>query len=397
MSALPVLRRLALVLALPAALGWSAPGAAAQGRVALPRPDGPHRVGTTLVHVVDSTRTDLVDGTRRREVVAQLWYPAARGGGARAPYLDGELLDRLRREGYYEVDAATFDAWGRLRAHARTDAPPLAGRRLPVLLLSHGLGVSRSHNTVLAEELASHGYLVAAIDHPYGGLTRLPDGRVLGLAADTARDEGRFGRRAREWAADASRVLDRLAAMDGARTGPFAGRLDLARVGMLGHSLGGAAAVEACRTDARIRACADLDGALYGPVGETGPARPTLVLRSAPVYTDAELAARGRTREAWEAMGRRIEGELRAVLARRPDVPSYLLSVTGTGHMSFSDAPFTFPGAVTRFGGTALDPLRGRRIVSAYLRAFFGRHLDGTGGELLDGPSARYPEVVLAR
>lgn len=389
-----------LALAVSAVLAACVPGAGAQaGRPQLPAPEGPHPVGTTVLHVVDSTRADPADAGRRRELMVQLWYPAASGGGAAARYVPGAAAEAMRRDGYYDVDSLTIDAWSRVRTHARSDAPVIHGTRLPVLVLSHGLGVSRAHYTALVEELASRGYTVAAVDHPYGGVAALPDGRVLTAGADPGdlRNDSTLGLRVQQWAADAGVVLDRLRAMDGARTGRFGGRLDLARAGMLGHSLGGAAAVEACRTDARFRACADLDGALYGPVAETGPARPTLVIRSRPVYSDEELAARGRTREAWEAMGREIEGSLLAILARRPEVPSYLVSVAGTGHMSFSDAPFTFPAAVTRFGGKQIDPLRGHRIVSAYLRAFFERHLDGGSGALLDGPTTLYPEVTFAR
>jgi len=393
-------RRGVLALAVSAVLAACVPGAGAQtAGLRLPSPEGPHPVGTTVLHVVDSTRADPVDAARRRELMVQLWYPAAPGGEDAARYVPGAAAEAMRRDGYYDVDTLTFDAWKRLRTHARTDTPVLRGRRLPVLVLSHGLGVSRAHYTALAQELASHGYAVAAVDHPYGGVAALPDGRVLTAGEDPGdlRNDSTLGRRVQQWAADAGFVLDRLRAMDGARTGRFAGRLDLGRAGMVGHSLGGAAAVEACRTDSRFRACADLDGALYGPAAETGPARPTLVIRSRPVYSDEELAARGRTREAWEAMGREIEGSLLAILARRPEVPSYLVSVAGTGHMSFSDAPFTFPTAVTRFGGEQVEPLRGHRIVSAYLRAFFERHLDGGGGALLDGPSPLYPEVTFAR
>ncbi|MET0397522.1 MAG: hypothetical protein ABW277_11905 [Longimicrobiaceae bacterium] len=398
------LRRLALAVGLALLTAAPAGGQGRQG-VSLPAPGGPHTLGTTLLHLVDSTRADLVDGARRREVMVQLWYPAARGGGERAPYMAGALVDTLRREGYYEVDSTTFAAWRRLRTHAREDAPPAAGPSFPVLLLSHGFGVSRSSYTALAEELASHGYAVAAVDHPYGGITLLPDGRVLSVAADTGdvRSEATLGSRVRQWAADASFVLDRLRAMDAAPAGRFAGRLDLARAGMLGHSLGGAAAVEACRTDPRFRACADLDGALYGPAGELGPGGPTLVVRSRPLYSDAELAARGRTRAGWDSLGAEIAGRFRVLFAKRPEVPAYHLQLAGTGHMSFSDAPFTFPVAVNRFGGRIIAPERGHRVLSAYLRAFFARHLgggigaDGGDGGLLDAPSPRYPEVVFVK
>lgn len=326
--------------------------------------------------LTDSNRRDLVDPARARDLAVQLWYPTGARHGAPAQCLSPALAAAMRDAGYLHLDSATIAAWPMVAARAWRDVP-IAGTRLPLLLLSHGQGVSRAHYAALAADLASHGYMVAAIDHPYGGMMERADGRVITLADDPASGppDSVLAVRASEWAQDASFVVGQL--LDPATT---LGRLAAShvagdRVGMLGHSLGGAAALEACRADARFRACADLDGMLVGRVAAEGPRGPTLIVRSSPVYSDEDLAKRGRTRAQWEAMGREVEGHFRAVAAKGDRGVVWTVTVRGAGHMSFSDAPFTFPDAITRFGGTPLPAARALGLVGGVVRAFFDEQL----------------------
>src|SRR6185295_15599746 len=137
--------------------------------------------------------------------------------------------------------------------------------------------------------------------------------------------------------------------------------VDESRIGALGHSSGGLVAVEASAFDPRVRVCANLDGGLATPTKEplaafvtTGVVKPTLFLRSHPLYSDADLAKRGLTREQWEARGAGGKAALDAFLAKA-QAPLVVLQVAGTGHMTFSDAPFVMPETISRFGGTILD------------------------------------------
>src|SRR5207247_10658468 len=111
-------------------------------------------------------------------------------------------------------------AAGRLRAPSVGNAP-FAGRlgRCPVLICSHGFGVLSRTYTSQLEDLASHGYVVAAIAHTYETMaTVFPDGRAVALAtepwkasqtseeASIAYENGRM----KWWADDISFVLDAL-------------------------------------------------------------------------------------------------------------------------------------------------------------------------------------------
>jgi hypothetical protein len=221
------------------------------------------------------------------------------------------------------------------------------------------------------------------MEHTHEGRGQvLPDGRVAGPDAERQRprpdsptrqaDEARFYRRRVEVRArDAAFVLDQLAQLG--EKGPLpGGSLDPSRVGVFGHSLGGVAATEAARLDARFRAAANLDGLtecqpMYvGPTGR-GVEQPFLYL------------------------GKPLREELRAKqdeLFRSVKGGSFRVLIAGAAHTSFSDEPFWAPGA-----GAA--KARVLTVVRAYLVEFFGRQLLGRRTELFDGPSAAYPEATL--
>jgi pimeloyl-ACP methyl ester carboxylesterase len=233
-----------------------------------------------------------------------------------------------------------------------------------VLLLSHGLGLSRASYTALAVELASHGYAVAAIDHPRGGATVLGDGSVL-TTEDDPELEAHWQERGMEWVDDFRFVLDELARRFPERT------LAFERVGVIGHSMGGAAALASGRRVERIAACVDLDGAPLAITEHEGLARPSLFVKSEPDYSDEELAAKGRKRPE----GPRT-GPWEAITARGTASCLYV-GFHGTGHLSFSDAPFVMPDTITRFGGRIVPFERAHALLARLLLAFFDVHLRG--------------------
>lgn len=372
---------------------------------ALPEPTGKYRVGTSVFHLTDKSRPDTLakEPAQFRELMLQIWYPSdAEPGTNMAPYVPNPaLLQALKDTQHNMQDPALFESWKQIRTNASRDAPlSKKSGKFPVLILSHGLGEPRSLYTGFAQDLASHGYVVVCIDHPYGGITVLPSGRVVSTDGDPdAGNPDAPSRQVEAWAKDASFVLDwlRTPAKSHSATTQFAGRIDSDRIGMLGHSLGGAAALEACRTDARFKACADLDGAPFGKVKDEGSKRPTLIMRSGPIYSDEDLAKRGRTRAQWEEMGRQGQAMWSLFVQKSKNVPVYSVKINGAGHMSYSDAPFVMPDTINRFGGRIIEASRGFEIMTTYIREFFDKYLKGKSSNLLDGPKSSYPEVSAER
>lgn len=164
-------------------VAWALP------RPVFPEPSGRYAVGTTVVQWTDSARPEeaTADPGDRRTVVVQLWYPAQESPAeaARARYLGRtEREARLVARGVADhlgVPGLLLDEVPRARTHAVPGAAVAAGgERFPLVLFSPGLGGVRTQNTAWAEELASRGYVVAAVDHPYdSAAVVLADGRVI--------------------------------------------------------------------------------------------------------------------------------------------------------------------------------------------------------------------------
>jgi dienelactone hydrolase len=344
----------------------------------LPEPTGPGPVGTTSLYLNDASRPDpWAAGVTARELMVSLWYPATPSDGRRARYMtpaESEL--QLSSRG---ITGVPQDALSTVRTNAVSDATSAGRQRtLPLVVLSPGFTSPRSTLTALAEDLASHGYVVAGIDHTYESFaTAFPDGRVTTcLARETPRrGRGFWQKVVAGRAADVSFVLSELAGAD--PVWPGAGLIDPSRIAMAGHSAGGAAAIPALLTDSRIRAGIDMDGTTPTPIPDHGLSRPFLFLGKQSSYTPGNEGAV----TTWERDWKRLTGWKRWLL------------VAGAVHASFTDLALLADQIGIDIGAT-LPGARSLDITRAYVRAFFDQHLRSKPQTLLDEPSRRYPEVT---
>jgi dienelactone hydrolase len=352
---------------------------AAQGHAAsLPEPTGRCPVGTTSLWLTDTSRPDpWAARVNARELMVSLWYPATPSDGRRALYMtpaESEL--QLSSRGITGVPPGALST---VRANAVSDATPAGRQRaLPLVVLSPGFTNSRSVLTALAEDLASHGYVVAGIDHTYESFaTAFPDGRVTTcLARETRRrGEGFWEKLVAGRAADVSFVLDELTGAHPAW--PGAALIDLSRIAMAGHSIGGGAAITALLADSRIRAGIDMDGTIPTPIPDHGLSRPFLFLGKQSSYTPGS----GGAVTTWERDWRLLTGWRRWLL------------VAGAIHASFTDLAL-LADQVGIDVGAGLPGARCLNITRAHVRAFLDQHLRGEPQALLDQPSPHYPEVT---
>ena len=364
----------------------------------LPAPRGPYALGTTILHWVDAARAETSRGheRERRELMVQLWYPAAPSTLSFVPYVPEFTAIAAHAK---ELNAHGLALLGGginrlrdVRAHARLDAPVLAtGSPWPVVLFSPGNSVPRSIYTVLVEDLASRGFVVAAIDHPYTvAIVVLPGGRVA--MQDPDEPGASFEARVAVRAEDLRFALDEITRANAADGGAFAGRLDLSHVGAFGHSLGGVAAVQIAASDRRFTAVANLDGGT-GEIAdniERNRVTPLLLVtkstaaESAP--TDQTLKTWGLSRTQYEALMAEERRQREATYGAMTSV-AYRITVAGAQHMNFSDAPYL------ERDNRGIDAVRALRITSDYLAAFFERFLYERPSVLLDGPSSAHPET----
>lgn len=353
-----------MVFAVPSA----AAGRGATTRLDLPAPTGAHPVGTTSLHLVDSSRLDpLAPTTRLRELMVRLWYPAAWSrrqpvAGYLTPALAGVLTQQLNAllGTDHPADLLTFPT------HSRLDAPASTGSRRPVLLFSPGMGMNAALYTAITEELASRGYVVAGIDHTFDApAVEFPGGRIELQNPDALVDPDRL-RAVR--AADVRFVLDQLAELPGG----LGRALDLTRIGAFGHSLGSRSAVDAIETDRRFDAGAALDG---NPLGPASLDRPFLLLGN--------------------QTHRRVDDPDWADFYDRLRGPRLHMVVDGALHHDLSDiAAFK---EVIDFGPVfEVGPIDGHRALTInrrYLTAWFDQALLGRPSGLLCSESPRFPEV----
>jgi pimeloyl-ACP methyl ester carboxylesterase len=273
-----------------------------------------------------------------------------------------------------------------------------------VILLSHGLGENTARYSTQLEDLASHGYLVAAIDHTYDNQgTVLPDGRVRRYSDKwewafdgVGVERERFIRaQLRVMVEDVSFVASQLSRLNSEPSSAFKGALDLDKLGFFGHSLGGAIAPMVCQTDNRFKACLNQDGLLLGQaliLDATGGRleRPFMFLGQSERASEETLRLMALTQAEYEerdrARRRRSYSALDAITSE-----SYVILVNAVAHSSFTDRPFLEPTTVARFE----ERVRALQIIRGYTRGFFDRYLRSASPPLLMDPSAAYPGVVI--
>jgi predicted dienelactone hydrolase len=356
----------------------------------LPAPTGPYPIGTLTRHWIGTTRPDLFAGPAAcpRELMVQVWYPAREDGPRpRARYVDDpRVLEPLAE--LVGLPRSAFAHMAEVETHGLVDAPVAdTGQPFPVVLFAHGRCGFRGHDTVQVEELASHGYVVVTVDQPFAASgVRFPDGRIVPF--DTwllppwpqhppQDDQASFRERILPFLTEDLRfVLDLCEMLADDRSEPLAGRLDLTRIGIIGMSLGGILAAEACARDPRLTAGLLMDVWVPQDVVETGLRQPMMwMTRDA-----ATMRLEGWPEQEIETVHRSI----RATFERLPG-DGYIVLLPGAFHIDFSDGRLLSPLVATTPGISGpIDAARARDIVRRYTVAFFDRHLKDVPAPLLD-------------
>lgn len=363
-----------------------------QSKVLLPKPSGRYDVGLQTAKLLDKTREDpFAPSQRPRALMVSFFYPAGRDSAlCLADYMPpATAAFEDQRFAQYGLPNGTFEKLS-LQVSCRnssTDTYKHANGRdhCPVVLFSPGLGTSRLLYSAIAQSVASAGYFVATIDHPYDAdIVEFPDGELVFAANITDAD---IDRAVLTRAQDASFVLDELNASSAAKD-RFPGAScapELSKVAMFGHSLGGAAAAAAMLNDSRILGGVNLDGSFQGPVVEQGLDRPFLIFGN----EDHNRS----TDDSWAAIWPRLRGW------------RVELQLRGAQHYAFADSGLLvkvlgLSGRLSKELEALIGTLDGERaleIVRAYGVAFFEFVLRGVEGRLLQGPDERFPEVAFVR
>jgi dienelactone hydrolase len=324
-------------------------------------PGGPFRVGRAVQEIADRSRTDELApvGGNPRVLSITLWYPAAATGGTPSEYAPG-AWSGLHRFGLAETNFKSITT-------GTYDDAPLAGGPFPIVVLLPALGLAAPQYSALAARIAARGYLVAGVTPTYSaGLTVLGGKPVRGSAAGRPGDlDGPAGDRlATVWAADARFTAGRVAVLLGAHA-------RASDVIYLGHAFGGAAALEACRTDRSCRGAADLDGKPRGEVVTGGLPGPALLIT-------AGTATNAATRRFFRASA----GRTRAY------------AFPATRHLDFTDYGVYWLAAPLR-QALGLGDRRTVRITADYVSVFLDSVTAGTPWRAPAEPGVREADMLV--
>jgi predicted dienelactone hydrolase len=368
----------------------------------LPTPTGPFAVGRTTYAWSDAAQVDPMapqPGTKR-DLLAWIWYPAAPRQPSQTvdEYLPAPWRTALERQsGALLTQFLTRDL-SRVHAHSIRDAEVSPHQRsYPVVFMRAGLAALTTDYTTLAEDLASHGYVVVGFDAPYRSfVVVLPDGRVIARAPQNNADlldgpqkEQLANKLLQAWSADMGFALDQLTRLNVSDpSGRFFGRLDMQRVGVFGHSLGGATALQFCHDDLRCKAGIDVDGAPLGSVVADGVTQPFMFLLS---------DHRGESDAGQPEAIRRAGANIHTIYDRLPSDRRLMITIRGAGHYEFSDdgAMLKSPllmRVLRTVGVVRLDGRRQVALTAHYISTFFDVYLKGApASELMS--RTEYPEI----
>jgi hypothetical protein len=348
----------------------------------LPKLTGDYSVGVTTMHLVDTNRLEnfTTDPTDVREMMIQLWYPIeACNGGTRTDYMDYPTFQWLKKRSPVPLITIPNTAYLFVRPHGK-DETSIAAGLFPVVVFSPGYDGVYQIYTSFIEDLVSHGFVVASINHPYvSGITVFPDGRTVGLAevpTDLVARSEFFNNSLRTIAQDAKFVLDTMMELN--TTDPeFSGHFDLSDVGMYGHSFGGANTAVCCYEDSRFCAGLTLDGVFYTRFIPGNIAVPFLFM-----FAEKRL----------------VNDETISYMWNHTVDDTVNMSILGSTHYAFTDVgvllshlvPLIPPRLLT-FGSIA--PKRMVNITKTYVTTFFEVYLKGKPIETLLNLSTQFDEV----
>lgn len=360
----------------------------------MPQPTGSYAIGTTVRHLIDDSREETLtpETGDKRELMVNVWYP-----------VDLEATIGLQTETYppelgkaislvFGLPQMLFSQTSLIHTHVVSDvAISKTQAQYPVVLFSPGIRSTRFQSMTAIEELVSRGYIVVGIDHPYTSAEVLfPDGRVAKYQPDPtnvtsaelyAYNVVGVGIRA----ADASFVLDTLTEWQKQDLhGLLTGKMDMNRVGIFGHSYGGATTAEALATDSRFKAGLSLEGGFWGKVAHTDLQQPFMYL----ITGKTALSLDPTVTEKDDVFYKEFAGDLERVMTSS-ESDTYYAKIAPFFHQSFTDLALIAPALFAK----EIDPVRNIEITRSYTAAFFDQYLKGEAQSILKSTSTVYPEV----
>jgi dienelactone hydrolase len=359
-----------------------------------PKPDGAYTVGHTNLILTDASRDETFtpEVTDKRELPLQLWYPSSSKPVSQPDAWMGPALEQA----FSRATGIPIEVLATIKVNAYQNLPVATGKH-PVVILSHGMLSSPLMNTSVAERLASHGYVVIGVTHPYSAMAAIlsngrealhldiadaqipdqpstsPAEQIQGLAAKSERI-------LEVWQQDIAFVIQSLAHLN-AQDVRFAGHLDLNHMGIMGHSFGGATALRSLHLQPELKAAINLDGSLFGTPEQFQTTKPVLLVNE---------EGKAKTIDTLPPDLEEVRPLLEMVstgnwiVHQNATASSAYVSVVGAKHNNFTDFNLLvklFPELQEQMGSISGD--KAQDLTSDLTLAFFEQHLEGKPARLL--------------
>ncbi len=342
----------------------------------LPNPTGSYSIGTTSFDLnnINQEETFTPEPSDTRRFMIRVWYPADQVSNKRpVPYVlsPGAFGEGIERSfGFPSFVVSHFPL---TFTHSYRDVPLSNNHsNYPILIFSHGYGGLDFQNTVLLEELASQGFIVFSINHAYESTVSVfPDKTVI---YESEKDESHnISSSLSIWANDTVFLIDQLEITNNDLIpNIFWGKLDLSKIGLLGHSFGGTTSEEVSLLDDRITCGISLDSPHMGHSLSMNLTKPFMLMFGTD-YGNQELN---------DSVFLNAENK------------TFGLYVEGAYHYNFADANIWAPFLQTIGYIGPIDGYRMLEIVNQYVTAFFNKFINNIDSIYLDGASSDYPEVA---
>ena len=341
----------------------------------LPSLTGFYSIGVKSIHLIDKNRFEEFtpdDPDDYREMMIQLWYPIDKKNlGLRVNYMDTLTFAWLMGRSPIPLFTIPNNAYQFVRPHGGKNVSIYDEEKYPVIIFSPGYNGVYQIYTSLIEDIVSHGFIVVSINHPYvSGITVFPDGRTINLSQDPP---GNLS--LRSVVEDAKFVLDKITEMNNSDP-DFIGRFDLSKVGMYGHSYGGASTSICCYEDDRFHCGLTLDGVFYIDFIPDGLEQPFLLMIAENRFNDDNV----------QSMWNKLKGN------------AFKVQINGSTHYGFTDVGVLLkhlvpliPPKLLGFG--TIEPKRHVNITRTIELMFFEVFLKNRPIEDLTNLLSTYEEV----